>query len=337
MSFKTRPNATTTVKVVQSFVPTVGISSEALAKMSIYVDECTEEIGWLGTAYKEGNEFYIEDVFLFDQDVHATTTEITPDGLTDFATELLAKGDEGMEIWNNLKMWGHSHVDMAVSPSGQDDAQMVTFKEGGHDWFIRLICNKKGELKVDLYDYQTGVTYLDLKWVEVMSEDEATIQDQIDELYALLEGLEEERIKKYEEGIKAEMKTKVREMKATSKYGYYRGGKWISYGSQSAKGEKKTTSTSNSKTHGGTTTTNATAGGSGKHIAYEDMDVFDSDDEVRNHFSDMELLELSECRRFDELEDELALYGYYDYFTDDDIERIFRVMNKIRLQKGYGY
>src|SRR5690606_11009605 len=108
-------------------------------KMFIYVDECNDEIGWLGTAkIMEGNEHnivFIDDVFLFDQEVHATTTEITPEGLTEFANELIEMGDKGIEIWNNIKVWGHSHVNLGVSPSGQDDKQMKTFRDGGHDWF----------------------------------------------------------------------------------------------------------------------------------------------------------------------------------------------------------
>ena len=67
-----------------------------------------DEVGWLGTVYynSEHNYYFVSDVFLFDQEVHGTTTEITPEGLADFATELLQRED-GMEIWNNMKLWGH--------------------------------------------------------------------------------------------------------------------------------------------------------------------------------------------------------------------------------------
>lgn len=344
MDFKQRPTAKTTVSVVQELAPRVGITSEALAKMSIYVDECSDEIGWLGTAHKneQQNTILIDDVYLFDQDVHGTTTEITPEGLSQFAEELLTMGEEGMEIWNNLRMWGHSHVNMGVTPSGQDNTQMNTFKEGGHEWFIRLIANKQGEMKLDLYDYKHGIIFTDLQWVEVMSDDERQIQDQIDQLYHVLDELQQERVNAYEVAIKEEMKLKVRKMVTTSKYGYWANGKWVPTA-------RTTTTTKNDdeekKTHGQTSGNDTTANNSNgstntdtstidREGFYDVVDVFDKDDDVVEQFTNWELIELSDCSTFAELQIELENWGYYNYFTDNDIERIYRVMYKVSKMRG---
>ena len=120
--------------------------------MKYYVQLSNKEIGWLGEAYKneQSNYIYIKDVMLFKQEVHMTTCEITPEGLSDFAEELLQLKN-GMDIWNNLTVWGHSHVNMGVSPSSQDHDQMKVFKDGGHKWFLRIIANKSGELETTLF------------------------------------------------------------------------------------------------------------------------------------------------------------------------------------------
>lgn len=146
------------VKLMDRFAPKISININAMNKMKEYVRQSDLEIGWLGTSRRVGNVFYIDDVFLFRQEVHATTTEITTEGLNEFAMELLYE-ENGVEIWNNMKLWGHSHVNMTTSPSGQDDKQIEVFAENAEDFFIRIIANKSGDFRIDLYDFTTGVIY----------------------------------------------------------------------------------------------------------------------------------------------------------------------------------
>lgn len=144
----------------------VVVELEAYKKMQCYIDICDKEVGWLGTAYKVGNEIRITDVFLFEQEVHATTCELTPGGIADFVTNLYntIDADEAMEISNNLTCWGHSHVRMGVSPSGQDDIQLRSFSSSGHEWFLRVIGNKFGEYEYTYIDYISGIEIKDLDW-----------------------------------------------------------------------------------------------------------------------------------------------------------------------------
>ena len=128
----------------------VYILPDARAKMEMYCELCEKEIGWLGFVKKfPGTGYLITDVVLLKQEVHATTTEIDPAALLDFwaATPTEQQAD--------IKLWGHSHVNMSPSPSGQDDSQMDYFKDG-NDWFIRLITNKKGDMNITIYDYANG-------------------------------------------------------------------------------------------------------------------------------------------------------------------------------------
>lgn len=146
------------VKLMDRFAPKISINLNAMNKMKEYVRQSDLEIGWLGTSRRVGNVFYIDDVFLFKQEVHATTTEITTEGLNEFAMDLLYE-ENGVEIWNNMKVWGHSHVNMPTTPSGQDDKQIEVFAENAEDFFIRIIANKSGDFRIDLYDFTTGVIY----------------------------------------------------------------------------------------------------------------------------------------------------------------------------------
>lgn len=210
MKFTERVKPATTVKVLETRKPCVFISSIALSKMKEYVVNCPDEIGWMGTATRDDNgNFIIHDTYLFAQDVHATTTEITPAGLASVGEEILSRAD-GMEIWNSLRMWGHSHVRMAVNPSGQDDLQMNTFVETGHDWFLRLICNKNGDMKIDLWDYKNALVFIDIPWVRIFSAEEERISNEIDLLEAELKKLQDSVDNTYTADIKAEMAAKVK-------------------------------------------------------------------------------------------------------------------------------
>ena len=141
--------------------PRIFATIEAMHKMRYYIDNTDMEIGWLGYVHKlENNMYLIDDVFLLKQKVHSATTEIDPEALATMATELIKQGEEGIAKYNTIRMWGHSHVNMSTSASGQDDNQMKEFATS--DFYIRLIGNKRGEWNVCLYDYINNILWSDL-------------------------------------------------------------------------------------------------------------------------------------------------------------------------------
>jgi len=203
----TKSNTKTTIEALERCVPIVIIDKKALAKMKIYVEENSEEVGWLGMASKEDGFYYISDVMLFDQDVHATTTEITPEGLSEFGMKVLEQED-GMDIWNSIRLWGHSHVNMPTSPSGQDNSQMEVFADNGHDFFIRIIANKKSDLALDLYEYTTGVIYKNIVWYKSQTEQEIQINKEIKEMENRIEQLQD-NLDEEDENILADIKPNI--------------------------------------------------------------------------------------------------------------------------------
>lgn len=220
MNFVQRANAKASLTFEPTIVPVILIDEGALNKMFVYVDECPDEIGWLGTATydDDANIYSIHDVYLFKQQVHATTTEIKPEGLELFATEILEQPN-GIEIWNNIRMWGHSHVNMGLTPSAQDNKQMQEFSQIGQDWFIRLIANKKGELCVDLFHYANGLYFTNVPWEILDTEDEANeaeiLRAQILAMQKELELVTTAKVTALKTGIVAEMKEKVSKISYT--------------------------------------------------------------------------------------------------------------------------
>ena len=222
------------VKPLKGFVPKVYIYNEALCKMNEYINQSKLEIGWLGCAKRHGNNYVITDVFLFKQEVHSATTEITTEGLSEFAMELMKHDEEnGIEIWNNLRVWGHSHVNMATSPSGQDEKQIDVFMENDNDFFIRLIGNKHGSLRIDVYDFKLGVQYSELEYDVVYDEEKEekirTISNQIRLLRERLDAILEPD-KSLVDDISKEIASKVTEKKEVYKHNTYSGYNYNSYG-----------------------------------------------------------------------------------------------------------
>lgn len=160
----------------------------AYHKMRYYIDHSDMEIGWLGYVEKLTNSIYlIEDVFLLKQKVHSTTTEIDPDALASLANDLIHKGDEGIALYNKIRMWGHSHVNMGTFASGQDDKQMEEFATS--DFYIRLIGNKKNEWNVCLYDYANNILWskLQLEIQYNVDIDDAMLQKEIEDNVSKIE------------------------------------------------------------------------------------------------------------------------------------------------------
>ena len=168
--------------------PTLFINNDAYLKMQEYIAQSKKEIGWLGTCSRQDNDYIINNVYLFDQEVHETTCEITEEGLNKFALELMEKPN-GMDIWNNICLWGHSHVNMGVLPSSQDNKQLDFFlknmKEG---FFIRYIGNKTGEIGLEIVDIDKNIildeTEINIK--RVMTEEDVkqivSLEEEIKEL-----------------------------------------------------------------------------------------------------------------------------------------------------------
>lgn len=152
------------LEILKHRIPKVVMDLEAYKKMLYIVKLSNKEIGWLGLVEKQqGNVLKIKDVYLFRQQVGATTCEITPEGIEEVVINLLQL-ENGEELIENLKLWGHSHVNMATCPSSQDIRQLDSFEQNGNEWFLGVIVNKSGDFNFTYIDYITGIKVSNLSW-----------------------------------------------------------------------------------------------------------------------------------------------------------------------------
>lgn len=161
-------NGTPKQVVKSTEIPRLFITLEANTALDTVINRVDKfsgkEIGWLGEVERVNErDFILSRIFIPKQEVHATTTEITPTGLEELANDLLDR--DMTDVINKLKLWGHSHVNMGVTPSGQDNSQLAEFSKNNEDFFIRMIMNKKGSYKVDLLDMVRDTTYENIEMI----------------------------------------------------------------------------------------------------------------------------------------------------------------------------
>lgn len=136
-------------------MPVVHFDIKAWFKMWKLVELCDGEVGWLGLVDElAGGDYLITDIFIPEQVVSGATTDIESDAVANLAVELESQGIDSTK----LRYWGHSHVNMQVSPSGTDEAQLADYMEHC-DWFIRGIYNKKKEYKLDVFDKRVNCVF----------------------------------------------------------------------------------------------------------------------------------------------------------------------------------
>lgn len=129
----------------------------AWLKQSLLVNEFDKEVAWHGVAKRgeEEYEYIIEDILVYPQEVTGSTVNTDQERYQDW---LYQNPDE---IFNNIRMQGHSHVNMGVSPSSVDTTLYEKFLNQLDDtmFYIFLIFNKKGDHMAKIYDMQANVLF----------------------------------------------------------------------------------------------------------------------------------------------------------------------------------
>lgn len=103
------------------------------------------EISWYGSVIEDPEgHFIIDDIFVPEQVCSAATTRATDEGFSKLFEEMKATQD-GQDKLGRLYYWGHSHVNMGVSPSGQDVETLGSLVMRGFKRYLRGIFNLRGE------------------------------------------------------------------------------------------------------------------------------------------------------------------------------------------------
>lgn len=144
-------NAKVTIKPEDK--PTIIMMQKAYNKYKALVKECSKEVAWHGVVERDGMTFYIKDILVFPQTVTGATVNTDDNKYPEWTWGL-----EDDEI-NNLRLHGHSHVNMGVTPSSTDTGYQDDMLQNIRDYYIFSIHNKTGSLWLALYDVENNMCY----------------------------------------------------------------------------------------------------------------------------------------------------------------------------------
>lgn len=134
--------------------PTVIITEEANAKMKALVASTNKEVAWHGLVTRpQPLEFHITDILVYPQKVTGTTVESDDDLYPEWLNNLTD------EQYNQLRMQGHSHVNMSVFSSGTDSDFYETLTKHMTDYYIFIILNKSNKIYMEVRDIKNNMLY----------------------------------------------------------------------------------------------------------------------------------------------------------------------------------
>lgn len=142
---------------------TLLFTPEAYLKTHFIVQKYTTEVGWHGLVKRvDRTTFLIYDIIAYPHNPTAVTIPADDEEYTNWYAMLPD------EIFDDLRMHGHSHVNMDCFPSGTDMryrrnilAQLKPLAERDDKdvFYIFFINNKKGEITAVVYDISNNTTY----------------------------------------------------------------------------------------------------------------------------------------------------------------------------------
>lgn len=130
----------------------------AYLKMLALVREFDKEVAWHGVARRcedEENAYIVSDILVYPQEVTGATVNTDQ---KEYEKWLMSYDDE---VFNNIRMQGHSHVNMGTSPSSVDTSLYNRILEqlDGDMFYIFLIWNKRNEKTIMIYDLEKNVLF----------------------------------------------------------------------------------------------------------------------------------------------------------------------------------
>lgn len=136
---------------------TVLFTEKAWLRMNKLIDGFSTEVGWHGIA-KRGeklDEYVIENILVYPQEVTGAT--VTPDQ-EKYQNWLMEQEDD---VFNNIRMQGHSHVNMSVTPSSVDLSlyERILSQLDDDMFYIFMIWNKRGERTIKIYDIRENTLF----------------------------------------------------------------------------------------------------------------------------------------------------------------------------------
>ena len=129
----------------------------AWLKQCMLVNEFDKEVAWHGIAKRGENkfEYIVDDIIVYPQEVTGSTVNTDQQRYNEW---LYQHPDD---VFNNIRMQGHSHVNMVTTPSSVDTNLYEGWLSQLDDtmFYIFLILNKRGEKTIKIYDMRENIYF----------------------------------------------------------------------------------------------------------------------------------------------------------------------------------
>lgn len=131
---------------------TIKFTETAYLKMKMLVANSDKELAWHGIVERgdeDGKDIYcVLDILVYPQEVTGATVNTDQE---EYQNWLMQQPDE---IFNGIRLQGHSHVNMGTSPSAVDNSLYDRIIEQLDDdmFYIFMIVNKRDEMHIQVYD-----------------------------------------------------------------------------------------------------------------------------------------------------------------------------------------
>lgn len=177
----------TVLKRETKIAPKISFTETAILWIYALVECHSEEVGFFGIVDEVEGGYLVRDIFYpKHQEANGGTCEISPEGESIMANWLISKGR--IDDCAKVRFWGHSHHNMGVSPSGQDENQSIEKMNQRQAYFIRAICNKKEEMSVSFYDYVNQIRFDHIKWGIIEDNDAGEHAEIIEKIEKIMNG-----------------------------------------------------------------------------------------------------------------------------------------------------
>lgn len=137
----------------------VYFTETAWLKMQALISEFSTEVAWHGIAYRGSDEtkdeYFITDILVYPQEVTGGTVNTDQEK---YEMWLMEHDDD---VFNNMRMQGHSHVNMSTTPSSVDitHQEKILAQLDDDMFYIFMIWNKKGDKTIKIYDLLKNVLF----------------------------------------------------------------------------------------------------------------------------------------------------------------------------------
>lgn len=140
---------------------TIVYTSKAWIKLTEIMKTFEKEVGWHGLVKRNpenDKEFIIYDIIVYPQTVTSVTVNTDQK-----AYEQWLFDDDKDDVFNDIRMHGHSHVKMGVTPSGTDIAHQsgILSTLNNNTFYVFQIWNKSLTSWSKIYDLKNNIMYED--------------------------------------------------------------------------------------------------------------------------------------------------------------------------------